>query len=75
MDECSSESNNEIDDEIIDEEQELENTSELQHEEHIMNKKLSTIPLLSYIIVDIIDENLRTCGKNSKKNISQLVGT
>ncbi|PKK59839.1 hypothetical protein RhiirC2_794223 [Rhizophagus irregularis] len=75
IDECSSESDNEIEDEIIEEEQELENTSELQHEEHIMNKKLSTIPLSSCIIVDIIDGNLRTCGKNSKKNISQLVGT
>lgn len=75
IDECSSESDNEIEDEIIEEEQELENTSELQHEEHIMNEKLSTIPLSSCIIVDIIDGNLRTCGKNSKKNISQLVGT
>ncbi|CAB4391139.1 unnamed protein product [Rhizophagus irregularis] len=63
IDECSSESDNEIEDEIIEEEQELENTSELQHEEHIMNKKLSTIPLSSCIIVDIIDGNLRTCAK------------
>ncbi|CAB5362868.1 unnamed protein product [Rhizophagus irregularis] len=72
IDECSSESDNEIEDEIIEEEQELENTSELQHEEHIMNKKLSTIPLSSCIIVDIIDGNLRTCACNGQFSCNAL---
>ncbi|PKC17135.1 hypothetical protein RhiirA5_369304 [Rhizophagus irregularis] len=75
IDECSSESDTEIEDENIDYESQEENESEThENESHIMDEILST-PLSSCVIIDTINGKLQTCGINSKKNISQLVGT
>jgi hypothetical protein len=77
MDECNSNSDNEIEEENINKEQELGKASELQNEdeEYVMDEIPSTTPLSPCIIVDIIDGELQTCSKDSKKTISQLVGT
>lgn len=71
IDECNSESDDEIDENINNDEQELEL---YENKTHIINE-MSAISLSPCVIIDIINGELQTCSKNSKKNISQLVGT
>jgi len=46
-----------------------------ENETHILSETSSIILLSPCVIIDTINGVLQTCGKDSKKNISQLVGT
>ncbi|CAB4434457.1 unnamed protein product [Rhizophagus irregularis] len=71
INEYNSSSDDEIDD---DNEQNLKNESEsLENEIYIMDEMSTSLSPCA--IVDMIDGKLQTCGNNSKRCISQLIGT
>jgi len=78
IDECNS--NNDNNENIYNDQEELENSTNIRpdlckDETHIMNEATNTIPFSPCVIIDTVNGKLQTCGNDSKKNISQLVGT
>jgi len=78
IDECNSD--NDSNENIYNDQEELENSTNIKpdlckDETHIINEAINTIPFSPCVIIDTINEKLQTCSNDSKKNISQLVGT